>query len=84
MRIYHVIGKERMTGVFNGSPYDNVMVYTTSDPQPTKYESTLEGIRVKALKFKSEFVSIDDVIVGNDYHVLFDQYKNPAAIIDVK
>lgn len=72
-----IIGKERISGTFNGNPYDNTMLYCMEE---LNTKNLHDGFKTHALKVRAKVAPYETLQVGDYYDVFFDEYKNVAHL----
>lgn len=72
--IYKVLGKERKTGVYQGNPYDNTMLYCSQDNVPK-----VEGVKVLPIKVKTALVPAT-LKVGDFVDVYYNAFQAVEAV----
>ena len=82
MTVYKVVGKQRKTGEYNGTKYDNSYLYCIEDSR-NKPES-LEGSKVCTIKASSKYLNLDEITIGYSYNIYFNQYGQFDSIVDAE
>lgn len=81
MTTYKVVGKQRKTGEYNGTSYDNSYLYCIdiNDRAP----ESLVGSKVSTIKASSRYLDLDRIEVGETYNIYFNQYGQFDSIFPI-
>lgn len=82
MILYKVVGKERKTGEYNGTHYDNTYLYCIEVPDCQS--DSLHGQKVATIKASSKYLDIDSIMIGEMYNIYFTRFGQFDSIFSAE